>query len=384
MATGNILIRGEAGTGKGLLARFIHNSHRAEKEFISCSLPGIPDTLAEDMLFGHTRNAFTGAKSDRKGYFESAHNGTLFLDEVGDASPEIQAKLLRAIQDGEVQRLGADQPVKVDVRVISATNIDIEYKAAADAGFRQDFLDRLRTGGTIVLPPLRYRKEDIPLLAQKFVREAEDTIPGALRRDIDPEALDKLVNFDWPGNIRELRSCIVDAVQSYPDVEHLVPIHIKLPSQNLLSSKAMPATHQDTAPSASRTFPTSINIDVERIIKALSDFSFESAPPSQLAGKLPELQKAYAHLLADYLKAVLKIYSKPTLEQPDGKIFIQPTIKFMSGDQNLTAQKAADLIKRIFDIHPESLESLVSDPILEEAYKIALRIRPKQSGQKKK
>jgi DNA-binding NtrC family response regulator len=372
-----ILIRGEAGTGKELLAKFIHNaSPRAQNAFEIVSLPAIPATLVEDTLFGHVRGAFDGAQGEnatRQGAFEKADNGTLFLDEVGDTPPDVQPKMLRAIQEGEVQRLGTDRIIKVDVRIVSATNVDIEGKVATGEGL----------GGTILLPPLRYRREDISLLAEKFVREAESKIPRALRRKIDKDALEKLYAYEWPGNIRELRAVIFEAVQKYPDVEHLVPVHIRLlgvPGASAVSASSTESDFQvNTIPLKSNT--------LEELVNAMDSFKFDSARPDHLVGKLPQIEDAFARLLARYLRAALEAnVQNRTPQNPRGEIRIQPTISMMKGFKVATS-KAADIIKQLLSLSEEAIETLLRDPedsMLKDALDMALRLRPKKPGSGKK
>lgn len=200
-----VLILGESGTGKELVARAIHrHSPRAEGPFIPVNCGALPEPLLEAELFGHTRGAFTGAATDRRGLWEEAHHGTLFLDEIGDLPLPMQVKLLRALQEGEVRRLGATQPQRVDVRVVAATNRDLEAEVAAGR-FREDLYYRLSTV-TLAVPPLRQRREDLPLLAEAFLHQAIQTVGRHLR--FDPATLAVLSAYDFPGNVRELQSVI--------------------------------------------------------------------------------------------------------------------------------------------------------------------------------
>jgi two-component system nitrogen regulation response regulator NtrX len=200
-----ILITGENGTGKELVARAIHyGSLRAEKPFVEVNCAAIPDTLIESELFGHEKGAFTDAVSSRKGRFELAHGGTLFLDEIGDMSLTAQAKVLRAIQEQKIERVGGEQTVDVDVRIVAATNKDLLEECKAGR-FRQDLFFRLNVI-LIFMPPLRARPEDIPLLLFHFLREigGESFKEGTLQFD-DP-ALEILRTYHWPGNVREIRN----------------------------------------------------------------------------------------------------------------------------------------------------------------------------------
>jgi diguanylate cyclase (GGDEF)-like protein len=196
-----VAVSGESGTGKELVARAIHaGSARARGPFVAENVAALPETLLEAELFGHARGAFTGAGDDRAGLFEAAHQGTLFLDEVGEMSPRLQAKLLRVLQEKEVRRLGEEAPRKIDVRLVTATNKDLDA-LAREGRFRQDLLYRIRVF-TIEVPPLRARREDVPRLLSHFLEKAA---PGRAPR-VSKDALALLVHHDWPGNVRELEN----------------------------------------------------------------------------------------------------------------------------------------------------------------------------------
>jgi DNA-binding NtrC family response regulator len=217
-----VLITGESGTGKELMAKVIHaNGSRSEKPFISVNCGAIPDNLIESELFGHKKGAFTGADSDRKGKFESAHRGTIFLDEIGELPLSGQVKLLRVLEAHEIQRVGSDQPIAVDARVVAATNRDLR-RLSEQGKFREDLFYRLSVIH-VTLPPLRQRSDEIPLLFSFFGDEAAETLK---RRPIKmtPRLRDFLLHYAYPGNIRELRniiyrlSCLAGETA---DVEHL-------------------------------------------------------------------------------------------------------------------------------------------------------------------
>jgi DNA-binding NtrC family response regulator len=200
-----VLITGESGTGKELVARAIHrHSRRSARPFVPVNCGALTETLLESELFGHTRGAFTGATSDARGLFEQAHGGTIFLDEIGETSPALQVKLLRVLQEYEVRPVGGSRPVKVDVRVLAATNVDLEQAVLAGS-FRPDLFYRL---GVLVIrvPALRDRREDIPLLIERFLQGACSRAGRTVT--IAPSALERLVAFDWPGNVRELENSI--------------------------------------------------------------------------------------------------------------------------------------------------------------------------------
>jgi DNA-binding NtrC family response regulator len=200
-----VLITGESGTGKELVARAIHaHSRRASRPFVTINCGAVTESLLESELFGHMRGAFTGAVVDRKGVFEQAHGGTVFLDEIGETSAAMQVKLLRVLQDGEVRPVGATRTVHVDVRVLAATNVDLE-RAVAEQRFRQDLFYRLSVV-VIRLPALRDRREDIPLLTEQFMSRA--TARTGRSVSISPDAVAALTAYRWPGNVRELENTI--------------------------------------------------------------------------------------------------------------------------------------------------------------------------------
>lgn len=205
-----VILRGESGTGKELIAHAIHyNSHRANAPFIKVSCAAIPETLLEAELFGHEKGAFTGAYGRKKGRFELANGGTLFLDEIGDISVSTQIKLLRVLQEREFERLGATETIKVDVRLITATNKDLE-KAITAGEFREDLYYRLNVF-SIFVPSLKERKPDILLLAEHFLEQYERKHGKRIRR-ISTPAIDMLMSYHWPGNVRELENAIERAV----------------------------------------------------------------------------------------------------------------------------------------------------------------------------
>ena len=225
-----ILIGGESGTGKELVARAIHsNSPRASRAFVTVNSGNLPPDLLESNLFGHVKGAFTGAVYPKKGLFELADKGSIFFDEIGNVPVETQPKLLRVMQEREFMRLGGVETIKVDVRIIAATNVDLR-QMMEEQRFREDLYYRLHVI-TVQLPPLRERKEDIPLLAQHFLQKygAENGKPGI---ELSPAALDLLLDYNWPGNVRELENVIERAVVlSTGSVigEDLVPEQVRAP-----------------------------------------------------------------------------------------------------------------------------------------------------------
>ena len=221
-----VLITGETGTGKELAARAIHhNSPRRANRFVAINCSAIPETLLEAELFGHVRGAFTGAVGNRQGRLEQAHKGTLFLDEVGTMSPALQAKLLRVLQEREFERVGDSHTVKIDVRVIAATHSDLA-KMVADGEFREDLFYRLNVI-PVQLPPLRDRREDIPLLVQHFLQKLGPD-SGRDSLTVSQEALRRLMAYHWPGNVRQLENAVERALafsqgRSQIDVHDLTP-----------------------------------------------------------------------------------------------------------------------------------------------------------------
>lgn len=324
-------------------------------------------------LFGHRKGAFTGAVSDRIGKVVQANRGSLFLDEIGDMPTEIQAGILRVLQIGEVTLLGSSQVQHVDVRFIAATNKDIEHMAASGT-FRADLLDRLRAGGTLYLVPLRERKEDIPELAKCFMEKAVKMHPGTKKRDIMPEGMEKLLAHDWPGNIRELESCITSAVLNNRDVPHLVPVHIELQKQSA------PGEYEPEVktPLAQPSPPTKGTRDVDELITIIEQVDLAGLDARALSGRLPKLQQACAHLVARLLREGLIATSRPTPDNPDGELYLQPAMKLLLGNSKISTSAAASAIKRIIKASPKLASEIAHDPVLSEAHETAERLRPSQ------
>ncbi|HEV7300519.1 MAG TPA: sigma-54 dependent transcriptional regulator [Tepidisphaeraceae bacterium] len=210
-----VLILGESGTGKELIARAIHNnSKRRKNRLVPLNCAGLSESILEDELFGHVKGAFTGAQTDREGRFEHADDGSLFLDEIGDMPAAMQAKLLRVLENGEVVRLGSNEPIRVNVRLISATNRKID-EMVAEKQFREDLYFRIK-GVTIQIPPLRERREDIPLLLHYFMQQAGERY-GKQIDGLKPEAQQALMSYGWPGNVRQLKNVIENMVVLSPE-----------------------------------------------------------------------------------------------------------------------------------------------------------------------
>ncbi|ABO50784.1 two component, sigma54 specific, transcriptional regulator, Fis family [Desulforamulus reducens MI-1] len=219
----NVLIQGETGTGKEVLARFVHAaSQRSDKPFLAINCGALPENLLESELFGHERGSFTGASVQRKGIFELANNGTLFLDEIGEASLAIQVKLLRVLETGEFLRVGGEKPVKTNVRIIAATNVDLE-EAVKQKQFREDLFYRLDVI-RLVLPPLKERLEDIPQFVEHFVNRFWERNDGPVPA-FAPSCIEAMLNYHWPGNIRELANSVEQAL-ALCDGNAVLPEHL--------------------------------------------------------------------------------------------------------------------------------------------------------------
>jgi len=205
-----VIIYGESGTGKELVARAIHyTGKRADRPFVVENCGAIPENLIENELFGHVKGAYTDARTDQKGLFEEAHGGTLFLDEIGELPVTTQVKFLRVLQDGEFKRIGSTRPIRVDVRVIAATNKDL-IQAIAEKTFREDLFYRLNVI-PVHIPPLRERKEDIPLLINQFLNDFNKEL-GKVVEGFSPAAIQKMMTYQWPGNVRELKNKVKQAM----------------------------------------------------------------------------------------------------------------------------------------------------------------------------
>jgi DNA-binding NtrC family response regulator len=279
-----VLITGESGTGKEMLARTVHyQSKRADKPFVKVNCAALPEHLLEDELFGHEKGAFTDASTQRIGRFEWAHTGTLFLDEIGEIPLTVQVKLLRVLQEREFERIGSSKTIKVDVRIVAATNKDLQ-KAIADGSFREDLFYRLNVV-PIELPPLRERQEDIPLLSEHFVRKyCQETGRDMLR--LTDDAVRTLQTYEWRGNIRELENCIERAVILAED-DTIEARHLLLSptSLNVQQAQALAVTRGDDSSSAN----------------ALTNSDESAATPNAIE-PLPTLREAEARLVAQALE----------------------------------------------------------------------------------
>lgn len=271
-----ILITGESGTGKELVASALfENSLRKDNAFIKINCATLHENLLESELFGHQKGAFTGALEQRRGRFELAHKGTLFLDEIGDMTLATQAKVLRVLQEGEFERLGASQPIHVDVRIIAATNRDLAAMVA-EGTFRQDLFFRLNVV-PVVLPPLKQRSGDIPDLARFFLKRYREKNRKDIK-GIHPQALNLLMRYDWPGNIRELENCIERAVVLCLG-EEITPR--ELPPQ-ITPMEILPQKTQKQAPTGSG--PTLRDMEREMIWNTLEETGHNKSKTAKILG----------------------------------------------------------------------------------------------------
>ncbi|MFC2168265.1 sigma-54 interaction domain-containing protein, partial [Acidobacteriota bacterium] len=237
-----VLITGESGTGKEVSARAIHNySPRREKPFVSINCGALPENLLESELFGHVKGSFTGAVVDKKGMFEMAGEGTIFLDEIGETTPMTQVKLLRALEDRKVRRVGGTEEIPIEGRIVAATNQNLE-KRIKEGKFREDLFYRLNVI-SFEMPPLRHRKEDVPLLAAFFLQKCCDKMGKQLKR-FTPGVMNVLESYHWPGNVRELENVIERVVA----IEDRATITEECLPDSLFSTRMLSETHQMLKP----------------------------------------------------------------------------------------------------------------------------------------
>lgn len=280
----NILITGETGTGKELIAKAIHaNSPRADKPFVGVNSGSLPPDLLESTLFGHVKGAFTGAVANRRGYFETANHGTIFFDEIGTLTPDMQVKLLRAIQEREFMPVGSTETIRVDVRIVAATNADLA-RLVEEGRFRQDLYYRLNVIN-LHLPPLRERKEDIPLLVDHFFqiycRENNKFLDPEGRSVLrfEPEAMHLLMDYNWPGNVRELENAVERAVVLA--TSEVVPVSV-LPEQLLQSTGVRTPQAPGGLPPDASLFEKVADFEARTIIEALEETNYSQTDAAAL------------------------------------------------------------------------------------------------------
>ena len=362
----NVLIRGERGTGKELLAGYLHRvaSRGVKRPFVAVNSAAFTSSLFAAELFGIEPRTATNVEG-KIGLIESADGGDLFLDEIADMPPEVQAAVLRVLQERQLTCVGGRKPKWVDVRFLSATNADLDNPSL---GFRPDLLDRLRLGGSLSLPPLRDRRADIPLLAESFLRSAEAQRPGAIHHEITVEAMEVLLQHDWPGNVRELRVAIFDAFGRHRDVEYLVPGHLRL---KRVTGGVNPAPKPDDANVAFAD--TAIHVSsLDELSHFQASMRFDYRDVRSWAGRLEALRRDHARLLARYLLAAIEVTKQRTPDCPEGVVRIHPAVKIITGDSRMTASKAADVVKQLLAPLEAELEGH-----LREAYATAVRLRPR-------
>lgn len=374
----NVLVLGETGTGKELLARYIHRTSGREGKYVPLFTQGVPETLIDDRLFGHVRGAYAGAEKASPGAAELAHHGTLFIDEFGDMPVAVQAKLLRLLDKNirESQRLGASEPKRLDVLVVMAT---AQSSLMTDGTMRRDLMYRAQVDDALELPPLSERPDDIPKLSLHFLRKCEARF-HAEARTITDEALQRLCGSPWPGNVRELERTIERAVFSHRGLRVLSAAHLQLPAplpphQVLL--------HDERVSQRPRV-ATEVVADgrsLRALWDSMADLPSAEMSPKELSGALESLRDHYAGLALRLLKAALLATSRSTLTHPGGEVFIHPAMKLLTGDPSLTASKAADLIKKVFAASTAVRTEMLRDAVLAEAYETALRLRPRRSRQ---
>ena len=289
-----VVILGESGTGKELVARALHEcSPRAEEPFVSINCGAFPETLLESELFGYVKGAFTGANTNRQGLFESAHGGTIFLDEIGEMSLTMQVKLLRVLQEMKVRPVGGSTEVSIDVRVIAATNRDLQ-RMVEEKTFREDLYYRISVI-PIEVPPLRHRKEDVPLLANHFLKRFAPAVGREINR-IEPQSLARLCEYDWPGNVRQLENAMERAVT----LETSNELRVEVPER----ARAMAASANGAG---AMTMQVSADgIDFERHIAAIEKTLIQNAlkqaggVQTRAADLLKVSYRSFRHLLKKY------------------------------------------------------------------------------------
>lgn len=324
----NVLIQGETGTGKEVLASFIHTaSNRADQIFIPVNCGALPENLLESELFGHEKGSFTGAGNQRRGIFELANRGTLFLDEVGESSLSIQVKLLRVLETGEFLRVGGEKPVKTDVRVIAATNTDLE-QSMREKTFREDLFYRLDVV-RLELPPLRERREDIPVLVEHFVKKAN---PELL---ISIDTMRMLCNYNWPGNIRELANTISQAVALCDD-KIILPEHLsgKLHTAVVETALSGDPSGAEANCSTQASLPQSLE---ELLEKYLAENLLDSIEQGELANLAELLRKLENNLAATMRKRGIAALPPKSIEKIEAEA-IRAAHNYYQGNVTMAAK----------------------------------------------
>lgn len=303
-----VLITGESGTGKELVARAVHNTgSRKDKPFIAVDCATIPENLVESELFGHEKGSFTDATAQKIGKFELANGGTLFLDEIGNLPQDIQCKILRVLEEREIQRVGGVKTIKIDVRIIAATNLDLK-KAVKEGKFRQDLYYRLNVI-LITVPPLRERKEDVPLLVEHFINYYNLKFNRHIK-GISKEAMDLFINYNWPGNVRELRNIIERLVALNKET---IISHRRLPLDILLAQTEKPQDYYDKI----SLHEARDEFEKQFILKILAKVNWNQSKASQLLGihRNALLYKVHQFNLRPILKQAKMMRNNPPEEE---------------------------------------------------------------------
>jgi DNA-binding NtrC family response regulator len=335
-----VLITGESGTGKDVVARAIHAaSRRAKRRFIPVNSGAIPEGILESELFGHEKGAFTGAADVRKGYFEIADGGTIFLDEIGDMPVSTQVKLLRVLESGEYMRVGSSEPRHADVRIIAATNKDLESEVR-EKRFRQDLFFRLRSVN-LRIPPLRSRKVDIPLLVEAFVREMSRIHGRSIR--ITDSGLNALQCYPWPGNVRELKNFIesVAILEKEGEFDDAVITRHLPPIEPAIEDRSVPLVLNRTSEQAEREliFRVLIEIrgDILELRRLIEGLRTPSLPLPEWTPKNPDNTGNYEDFArTDEMNAVAVFDGRP-LDEVE-QLFIQRTLEKCEGNRRLAAR----------------------------------------------
>ncbi len=359
----NILVVGETGTGKELLARFLHDSSRRAGRFETLFVSGVPEALVEDRLFGHTRGAFTGATEARPGVAELAEGGTLFIDEFGSISAAVQPKLLRLLDKNirETQRIGSSESRRLDLLVVMGTQRG-EFVAGGEVP--GDLLYRAKIGAPLRLPPLRERRPDIGMLVESFMRRLEKNY-AAQSREVTEEAMAALSAYHWPGNVRELENTIERAIAEHPGLRFLTVAH--LGALAVAPKARIPPDVKVASGTAS----------VAHVLDVLTGFKPESESVAQWAGRFPDFQYECALLLGRLLRAALRATRKHTPQSPSGEAHILSAVRLLTGDSSITGSRAADMVKRILLQAPPAVrDELLEDLLVRQALERATRLRP--------
>lgn len=363
-----VLIRGESGSGKELVARaLVNHSDRCQAPFVAVNCAAIPDQLLESELFGHEKGAFTGAERRRIGRFEQCHGGTIFLDEVGDMAPLVQGKVLRLLQEQRFERVGGNELITTDVRIIAATNRPLEQMVKNDA-FREDLLYRLN-GFSIHLPPLRDRRHDVPALLEYYLRRAKLEMNRPQLTGLTPRALELLTNYDWPGNVRQLQSVVR---QSLLNTSGIVIGDENLPGfvrEYTESRTTNPGTPAESCQTFNSMVQTTVPVSAAQNMDAIYHSNTEMLP-AQSATFSPAVRNESEFSIVSFIQERLKTNTRDlyneTIEQVERRLFAA-VLQHVGGNQSkaadilgITRGKVRDRIA-LFDIRLDHAVSLGSD-----------------------